>query len=93
MKKKRKSDLNTARVHFQNAAKEWIIGSAYMAKGMREFTKNEDYRKQLLETSSSFVDKGLDMFIKFAEALNDQSSSKRKSSRKASKKSRKIEIE
>jgi len=51
MKKKRKSDLNTARVHFQNAVKEWIVGSAYMAKGMREVTKNNEgsHKKQGLQ--------------------------------------------
>lgn len=93
MKKKRKSDLNIARVHFQNAVKEWIAGSAYMAKGMREVTKNKDYRKQMLEFSRSFFDKGLDLFINFAEVLNEQSQSRTKSSSKAKKKSRKIEID
>ena len=93
MKKRRKSDLDIARGHFQNAIKEWIVASAYMAKGMREFTKNKDYRKQVLEYSSSFVDKGLDLFIDFAEALNEQSSSKKKPSSKSKKKSRKIEID
>lgn len=64
-----------------------------MAKGMREVTKNKDYRKQMLEFSRSFFDKGLDLFINFAEALNEQSQSRTKSSSKAKKKSRKIEID
>jgi hypothetical protein len=93
MKKKRKSDLNTARVHFQNAVREWVIASAYMAKGMREISKNKNYRKQILENSSTFLDKGLDLFIRFAEALNEQSGSQAKSSSKTKKKSRKIEID
>lgn len=93
MKKKSKSDLNIARIHFQNAVKEGIIASAYMAKGIREITKNKNYRKQILESSCSFLDKGLTLFIKFAEALNEQSESHKKTSSKTKKKSRKIEID
>ncbi|NIT14380.1 MAG: hypothetical protein GTN99_09120 [Candidatus Dadabacteria bacterium] len=93
MKKKRKSDLNTARMHFQNAAREGLIASAYMLKGMREISKNKNYRKQILENTSEFLDQGLDLFIKFAEALGKNSNSKKKSSSKAKKKSRKIEID
>jgi len=93
MKKKRKSDLNTARVHFQNAVKEGIIASAYMAKAVREISKNKNYRKQILENTATFLDNGLDLFIKLAESLNEQSQSKAKASSKAKKKSRKIEID
>ncbi|NIP39758.1 MAG: hypothetical protein GWO07_16020 [Candidatus Dadabacteria bacterium] len=93
MKKKRKSDLNTARLHFQNAAREGLIASAYMLKGMREMSESKNYRKQILENTSEFIDQGLDLFIKFAEAMNEHSKSAQKSSSKAKKKSRKIEID
>lgn len=93
MKKKRKSDLSTARAHFQNAIREGLIASVYMAKGMRELSKDKNYRKKMLENYSTFVDKGFDCLIRFAEALKEQNESQKKSSAKSKKKSRKIEID
>ncbi len=92
MKKNKKSDMRSARIHFQNAVKEILVGSAYMLKGIREMSVNKNYRKQILENAGDLIDQGLDLLIKFAEALDEYDVSSKKSSEKKKKRSRKIEI-
>lgn len=92
-KKKTNSDLNNARIHFQTSAKEWIIGTAFLTKGIKEITKNKKYRKQLFENSCSLIDKGLSIIIEFAESMDKKDRSGNKDNRKPTKKSRKIKIE
>lgn len=93
-KKEKHSDLLNAGAHFRNAALEWIIGSAYLVKGIGDLSKNKSYRKQLLDSTYNLVDTGLSMFIKYAEEYNQQQkSASAKPRKKSSKKSRKIKID
>ena len=92
-KKHKDNDLKNAGAHFRNAALECILGSAYLAKGIGDITKNRNYRQQLLDSAYNLVDSGLSMFIKYAEEQNRRRSSPTGKNRKSSNRSRKIKID
>jgi hypothetical protein len=92
-KKRKQNDLKNAGIHFKNAALECILGSAYLAKGIGDITKNRNYRQQILDSTYNLIDSGLSMFIKYAEEYNQKKNQSRKTKSKSSKQSRKIKID
>ena len=92
-KKHKDSDLRNAGTHFRNAALECILGSAYLAKGIGDISKNRNYRQQLLDSAYNLVDSGLSLFIRYAEEQNRRRSSATRDKRKSSNRTRKIKID
>ncbi len=91
--KQKKSDLKNAGLHFRNAVFECILGSAYLAKGLGDITKNRNYRQQILDSAYSIIDSGLSMFIKYAEQHSREKGKASRNAGKSSKRSRKIKID
>jgi hypothetical protein len=93
MKKRELSDLQKARQHFIRATTEWIIGTGFALKGVRNLVREGDGKKLISDLTGKFVGRGLGMMMNLAEMLNQMEQSKSKRPKSSRKRTRKIRVE
>lgn len=84
-------DLSKAGEHFITSAAEFVVGTGFAIKGVKDLLKNEEGRKFLKELPSKAAGKGLEFLTELTEQIKEKEKSKSKRTRK--KRSRKIEVE
>ena len=95
MSKKQKdlSELQKARDHFIRATTEWIIGSGFALKGMKNLLREGEGRKLIYDVAGKSIRRGFNMMTRLADILKSQQDSKTTRSKTRGKKTRKIKIE
>lgn len=82
------TELRKAGEHFIMGAMEFVVGTGFAVKGMKELMENEDGRKLIRDFPSRAASRGFDLLVR----ARDQMKARAKSGDGA-KRSRKIDIE
>ena len=92
-KKNDASDLKKARDHFIRATTEWIIGSGFALKGMRNLLRKGEGRKLIFDVAGKSIRRGFNIMTSLADILKSQQESKTTRPKTRGKKKRKIKVE
>jgi hypothetical protein len=92
-KKNEASDLKKARDHFIRATTEWIIGSGFALKGMRNLLRKGEGRKLIYDVTGKSIRRGFNIMTNLADILKSQQERKTTRPKTRGKKTRKIKVE
>ncbi len=87
------SDLKKARDHFIRATTEWIIGSGFALKGMKNLLRKGEGRKLIYDVAGKSIRKGFNIMTNLADILKSQQERKTTRPKARGKKTRKIKVE
>ncbi|MGH7793001.1 MAG: hypothetical protein ACREOB_11870 [Thermodesulfobacteriota bacterium] len=92
-KKNEVSDLKKARDHFIRATTEWIIGSGFALKGMKNLLMRGGSRKLVYDVAATSIKRGFNLMTNVADILKSQQERKTTRRKTRGKKTRKIKVE
>ncbi len=92
-KQKEQNDLQKAKDHFIKATTEWVIGSGFALKVMKNLLREREGRKLIYDIAGKSFRKGFNIMTNLADILKSQKEGKAIRPKTRGKKTRKIKVE